>query len=338
MKEKSPQTMKDIARELGVSVSTVSRALQGSNRISKEKREMIQRFAEEHKFTPNVIAESLRYSKLMPMKVIGVIIPQFVHYYFDTVLAGIEEVSSNLGYRILIAQSDERYEKEVEICRSFVENRVCGIIVSQAKDTVKYDHFQDLLDRNIPLVFYDRICTGVNASHVVVDDYAGSYAAVTHLIDTGCKRIAFYGSTMNLQIVKNRFNGYKDALLKHGMPIDEDIIRECDNRPDAEIITPKLLCLENRPDGFFAINDDTALGILYAAKNMGYRVPDDVSICGFTDGIRAISCDPKLTTVGQRGFEVGAEAAQTLIGHVEKTIPEGKTVKKIVRTKLVIRG
>lgn len=330
--------MKDIARELGVSVSTVSRALQGSSHISKEKRELIQRFANEHKFTPNVIAETLRYSKIKPVKVIGVIIPQFVHYYFSTVLAGIEEITSKLGYRIMVAQSDEKYEKEVDICRSFVENRVSGIIVSQAKDTVKYDHFQNLLDRGIPLVFYDRICTGVSASHVVVDDYAGSFMGVSHLIETGCKRVAFFGSAMNLQIVQNRYNGYKDALFKHGIAIDEHLVRKCDNRHDAEIVTPVLLGSDNPPDGFFAVNDDTALGILYSAKNLGYKIPEDLSICGFTDGIRAKSCDPMLTTIEQRGFDVGCEAAKTLIDHVENVIPAGKTIKKVVRTRLIIRG
>lgn len=330
--------MKDIARELGLSVSTISRALQNSPHISKERRELIQRYAREHNFMPNAIAESLRHSRVMSPKVIGVIIPQFVHYYFSTILAGIEEVTSAQGYRILIAQSDEKYEKEVEICKSFEENKVCGIIVSQAKDTRKYQHFQDLLDRGIPLVFYDRICTGVVASQVVVDDYAGSFAAVSHLIDTGCKRVAFYGSTMNLQIAQNRYNGYRDAILKHGMQPDIRLNRFCDNRADAEIITPEVLSMDERPDGFFAINDDTAIGILYVAKKMGFNIPEDVSICGFTNGVRAISCDPMLTTVEQRGFDVGVEAAKTLIGHVTGVIPEGKTMKKVIRTRLIVRG
>lgn len=340
MEQNGPQTMKDIARELGVSVSTVSRALKGSPHISKERREEIQRFAREHKFTPNAIAESLRYSRVMPQKLIGVIVPQFVHFYFSSILDGIEKVTSDNGYRILIAQSDEKYEKEVEICQSFEEYKVCGIIVSQAKDTHKYAHFQSLIDKGIPLVFYDRICTGIDTSHVVVDDYAGSYAAVSHLIETGCKRIAFYGTTMSMQIGQNRYNGYRDALLGHGLKPDVRLARFCDNRQDAEIITPEILNMpaEERPDAFFAINDDTALGILYVAKEMGFKIPDDISICGFTDGIRARSCDPMLTTVEQRGFDVGAEAARVLIGSVEGSIPPGHTAKRIIRTRLIVRG
>jgi LacI family transcriptional regulator/LacI family repressor for deo operon, udp, cdd, tsx, nupC, and nupG len=187
-------------------------------------------------------------------------------------------------------------------------------------------------------VFYDRICTGVNASRVTVDDYMGAFNAVTHLIETGCRRIAFYGSPMQLEISKNRYNGYKDALLQHGMQIDEAIIGVCDNRADAELITPRLLALDTPPDGFFAVNDDTAIGILYTVKHAGLRVPDDVSICGFTNGQRAVACDPMLTTVEQRGHRVGEEAAEILIDKVEGLSPLDKVEKRVVRTRLVIRG
>ena len=251
------------------------------------------------------------------MKVIGVIIPEFTHFYFSSVLAGIEEEASARGYRIMVAQSNEKYEREVRICQSFYENKVCGIIV---------------------LVFYDRICTGVNASRVVVDDYMGAFNAVTHLIETGCKRIAFYGAALNLEISKNRFNGYKDALLKYGLTYDESLTRICDNRTDAEAITPELLKGTLVPDGFFAVNDDTAIGILYTAKRMGFKVPQDISVCGFTNGQRAVACDPMLTTVEQRGVKVGEEAADILIGHVEGVIPLDKAERRIVRTRLVIRG
>ena len=212
------------------------------------------------------------------------------------------------------------------------------MIVSQAKDTKSYEHYQKLIDAGIPIVFYDRICTGINASRVVVDDYMGAYNAVTHLIETGCKRIAYYGGPIQLEISKNRFNGYKDALLKHGMTVDEEIIRVCDNRADAEALTPEILALEHRPDGFFAVNDDTAIGILYTAKHAGFRVPDDISICGFTNGQRAVACDPMLTTVEQRGHKVGEEAATILMDKVEGLSPMEKVEKRVVRTRLIIRG
>ena len=338
MAEKTTLTMKDIAREFGISVATVSRALKDSPRISAERRAAIQQYAREHNFTPNMIAESLRHSRVQPLKVIGVIIPEFAHYYFSSILSGIEEEASARGYRIMVAQSNEQYEREVKICQSFYENKVCGIIVSQAKDTHQYDHFQRLIDSGVPLVFYDRICTGVNASRVVVDDYMGAFNAVSHLIETGCTRIAFYGSSMTLEISKNRYNGYKDALLKHGIQPNQELIRFCDNRTDAEAITPEILSTGNPPNGFFAVNDDTAIGILYTAKRMGFRVPEDISICGFTNGQRAVACDPMLTTVEQRGIKVGKEAVDILIGHVEGAIPLDKAEKRIVRTRLIIRG
>ena len=330
--------MKDIARELGVSVATVSRALKDSSRISQSQRERIKQYAQEHHFTPNYVAETLRHSRVRPQKIIGVIIPQFAHFYFASVLSGIEEEASARGYTIMVAQSDEKYDREVHICKSFYEHKVCGIIVSQAKDTQHYEHFQQLLDMGVPLVFYDRICTGVNASRVVVDDYMGAFNAVTHLINTGCRRIAFYGSPMTLEISKNRYNGYRDALLHQGLQPRKDWIRVCDNRADAEAITPAILQQEEIPDAFFAVNDDTAIGILYTAKRMGYRVPDDISVCGFTNGYRAIACDPMLTTVEQRGVTVGEEAANILISQVEGTLPANHVEKRVVRTRLIIRG
>ena len=338
MEGKASLTMRDIAKEFGISIATVSRALKDSPRISAERRAAIQQYAREHNFAPNVIAESLRHSRVKPMKVIGVIIPEFTHFYFSSVLSGIEQEASARGYRIMVAQSDECYEREVKICQSFFENKVCGVIVSQAKDTQKYDHFQRVIDAGVPLVFYDRSCTGVNASRVVVDDYMGAFNAVTHLIETGCHRIAFYGSSMTLEISKNRYNGYRDALLKHGVLPDDSLIRFCDNRADAEAITPEILQMENRPDGFFAVNDDTAIGILYTVKHAGYRVPEDISICGFTNGQRAVACDPMLTTVEQRGHRVGEEAAEILMDKVENISPMEKIEKRIVRTRLIIRG
>ena len=338
MSEKASVTMKDIARELGVSVATVSRALQDSPRISAEQRQRIQAYAREHKFIPNAVAESLRRSRVAPQKIIGVIVPQITHYYFSTILSGIEEEASNRGYCIIVAQSDEQYEREVRICDSFMGYRVCGVIVSQAKDTLRYEHFQRLLETNVPIVFYDRICTGLNTSRVVVDDYQGAFTAVTHLINTGCRRIAFYGSNMHLEISKNRFNGYRDALLEHGLSPDSSLRFECDNRSDAEALTPQLLSRDDRPDAIFAINDDTAIGILYTAKRLGLHVPDDLSICGFTNGERAIACDPMLTTVEQRGHQVGVEAVDILLDHVEGNRPLDKVERKVVKTRLIVRG
>ena len=321
MDRNAPMNMKDIAQELGVSVATVSRALKDSPLISEEMRKTIQSFAHEHNFYPNAIGEALRHARVMPIRIIGVIVPELTHYYFSSILTGIEEATFARGYNIMVSLSDEKYEREVRICENYHRSKVCGVIVSQAKDTHNYDHYQKLIDAGIPLVFY-----------------MGAYNAVTHLIESGCQRIAFYGSPMQLQISKNRYNGYKDALLKHGMEVDEQIVRVCDNRSDAEIVTPEILALDHRPDAFFAVNDDTAIGILYTVKRAGFKVPDDISICGFTNGQRAIACDPMLTTVEQRGHVVGEEAAEILMDKVEGFSPLDKIEKRVVRTRLIIRG
>lgn len=338
MDEQHVLTMKDIAKMLGVSVATVSRALKDSPSISKPRREAIQAFAREHNYYPNVIAEQLRNTRKSPVKTIGVILPEFVHYFFSTVLSGIEDRAHELGYRIIVAQSKEQYEREVRICESFYQNKVCGIIVSQAKDTVQYEHFQRLERDGVPLVFYDRICPALNASRVVVDDYMGALKAVSYLIESGCSRIAYLGTSHNMEIGKNRFNGYKDALYKHGLSLDEELVKMCDTRADAERIVPDMLKMKNRPDAFFAVNDDTAIGALYVAKHAGFKVPDEVSVCGFTNGERALACDPQLSTVEQRGVDVGREAVNILVGIVEGQYSRDHAEKRIVKTRLVVRG
>ncbi len=337
MIQPQPTTMKDIAEHFGVSIATVSRALNGSNRVNKEKRRKICEYAHANNFYPNDIAKSLRNSRRMPVKVIGVIVPEFAHYYFSTILNGIEATASKHDYRIIATTSRESYEREVQLCQMFEAHQVCGVIVSQAKETTHYEHFQSLIDRGIPLVFYDRICTGIDASLVVVDDYQGAFSAVTHLADTGCKRIAYYGMRGNTVLGRNRFNGYRDALLKAGLQPNPSLVFVCDNRADAEKITPDILNRDDRPDAFFCVNDDTAIGVLYTAKHMGFNIPNDISVCGFTNGERAIACDPQLTTVEQRGSKVGEEAVTILMNKVEGKSPKEKIEKKVVRTRLIVR-
>ena len=330
--------MKDLARMLGVSVATVSRALRDHPSISKQRREEIQQFAREHHFMPNLLAETLRNSRKSRVKVIGVIMPEIVHYFFATVLAGIEQAATQRGYHILVVCSNESQEREKQLCDDLYRNQVCGIIAAQAKTTVQYDHYVRLHNQGIPLVFYDRICPAINAHRVVVDDYKGTLNAVTHLLSRGCRRIAYYGTSPNMEIAKNRLNGYRDALYQHGLTPDNDIIKICDNRANAEALTPHLLAMDNRPDAFFAVNDEAAVGILYAAKRMGVKVPEELMICGFSSSNLAASCDPQLTSVEQDGMEVGREAANMLIGLVEGTLPSDQTHKRIIRTRLIERG
>ena len=315
-------TIKDIARALNVSPSTVSRALKDNPDISRETRDLIHAYADAHNYKPNAQAVNLRAGR---SNTIGVIVPQMVHHFFSCVLSGIEQAASKAGYHIIVAQSNESYEQEVKIVQSFLATRVCGVIASLAKETARYDHYQELLNNNIPIIFYDRICTGIKTERVVVDDYAGSFAAVEYMIQTGCKRIFFYGASPHLEITKNRRNGYLDAMKKYKIQVDDTMMA----------ITPDLLEKPDRPDGFFAINDETAAGILYACKLVGLKVPDEVSICGFTDGAIAQNTDPKLTTVGQHGEEVGTNAFDILHEKLEDNM---KAPNRIVRTNLIVRG
>lgn len=332
---KKPQiTIKDIGRALNISPSTVSRALKNHPDISQSTKDSVNKYAKDFHYKPNTLALSLRMSK---NNTIGVIVPEINNYFFSSVLAGIEEMANQADFNVLLCQSSENYEKEVRNTKALEATRVSGVLASLCKHTTNYDHFQELIDSDIPLVFFDRICIGINTDRVVVDDYAGAFAAVEYLIQTGCKRIAFYSSPLHLEISKNRKNGYLDALRKYGLPVDETLIRVCDTREEAIIITPEILDSPNRPDGFFAINDHCAAGILYAVKLAKLSIPQDVSIMGFSDGELAKACDPMLSTVEQHGFEMGKHAATLLLDKING-VTHGQYTNKIVKTNLIIRG
>lgn len=332
--KKSPITIKDIARALGISASTVSRALRNHPDISQNTKDVVNKYAKDFNYRPNTLALSLRMSK---NNTIGVIVPEIVHYFFSSILSGIEQVTHAEGYNVILCQSEENYEKEIQNTKALIATRVSGVLASLSKYTTNYDHFQEIIDSDIPLVFFDRICIGVQTDRVVVDDYAGAFAAVEYLIQTGCKRIAFYSSPLHLEISKNRKNGYLDALRKYGLAVDESLIRVCDTREEAIIITPEILDRPNRPDGFFAINDHCAAGILYATKIAKLRVPEDISIMGFSDGELARACDPMLSTVEQHGFEMGKYAARLLLDKINGDT-HGQYTNKMVKTNLIIRG
>lgn len=327
-------TIKDIAKALHVSPSTVSRALADHPEISRETKELVNAYAKEHKYKPNALALSLRTSNT---KTIGVILPQIVHYFFSSVLSGIEDEAEKGGYRVIISQSNESYEKEVKGAGALLEARVCGVLASVAKNTTDYGHFQELIDSGIPMVFFDRICLGILTDRVVVDDYAGVYSAVEYLIRTGCRRIAFFGSPANLAISNNRRMGYEDALRKNGLPVDKSLIKLCDNYAEAFRLTPELLDMPEPPDAFFAVNDETAIGILNVVKSRGLKIPEQVSVCGFTNNSLAEVSDPLLTSVDQHGYELGATAMRLLINRLNGLQDEQHIVSKVIKTNLVIR-
>lgn len=332
--KKPPITIKDIGRALNISPSTVSRALRNHPDISQATKDAVNKYAKEFHYKPNTLALSLRTSR---NNTIGVIVPEINNYFFSSILSGIEEVANEADFNVILCQSGENYEKEVRNTQALVATRVSGVLASLCKHTTNYDHFQDIIDSDIPLVFFDRICIGIITDRVVVDDYSGAFAAVEYMIQSGCKRIAFYSSPLHLEISKNRKNGYMDALRKYKLTVDESLIKVCDTREEAIIITPEILDNPNRPDGFFAINDHCAAGILYAVKLAKLRIPDDISIFGFSDGELAKACDPMLSTVEQHGYVMGKNAATLLLDKING-VTHGQYTNKIVKTNLIIRG
>ncbi|SFK30295.1 transcriptional regulator, LacI family [Porphyromonadaceae bacterium KH3CP3RA] len=328
-------TLKDIAQALNLSPSTVSRAMKDHPAISEDTRRLVQKYAEEHKYKPNTLAMQLRTNR---NNTIGVIVPEIVHYFFSTVLSGIQEEAESEGYKLLFCHSQEDYEREVKSVETLLDARVCGILASQSKETQQYRHFQEIIDNNIYLVFFDRICTGINTDKVVVDDYAGAFNAVEYLINTGCSRIAFLGSHPSMPIANNRRMGYEDALRKHKLPILKEMNRVCDTPELAKKVVPEMLRFNPYPDAFFCINDEVAAYCMQIAKSAGFKIPEEISVCGFTNSYITDVTDPTLTTVDQHGFEMGKVAARLLINRIEGKETKPGIVSRLIKTDLVIKG
>lgn len=326
-------TIKDIARELGISVSTVSRALKDNPEISKATKEIVRESARRLNYKPNLMASNLRTNKNTTL---GVIIPEVNHHFFASVLDGIEQAANEAGYSILICQSHENMEKEIQNVQTLLHSRVAGMLVGVSKETMHLHHLQEVLNSNTPLVLFDRPCPSLQCDQVVSDDYAGAYSAVEHLIQTGCKRILYFSSSMNLEVAHRRYQGWRNALQKHGLWHSTDDIIIADTRELAIEELPKQMNADQRPDAIFCVNDHCASGVLYAAQKLGLRVPKDLSICGFSDAPLARITTPMLTTVEQHGTEIGTHAMQALLRKLNGDTHTPHT--EIVRTNLVVRG
>ena len=326
-------TIKDIARELGISPSTVSRALKDHPDISQATRDAVNELAERWNYRPNPIALSLKSGS---SKTIGVIIPDVVHFFFSTVISGIEDVAYQRDYNMILCQSNEMWEHEVKNIKTLLSSRVDGILASVAKTTTDFGHYRSITDKDIPLVFFDRAAEEIDTDSVVIDDETGAYRAVNHLLRMGKKRIVHLAGPPRLAIARNRLNGYLKAMKEYRLtPQDEDIVK-CDDIQSAERIIPALLTRTPRPDAFFAVNDLTAAQTLMIVKRHGLRIPEDIAVVGFTNSQIATLTDPGLTSVDQKGFEMGQLAARLLIDRIENR--RGPVQKKIITSELVIRG
>ena len=327
-------TIKDIARELGISPSTVSRALKDHPDISAETKKQVHELVEKLNYRPNPIALSLRGQKT---RIMGVIVPEMVHHFFSSVISGIEEEAIEAGYNVMIFQSNELYDREVLNTQSLISSRVDGVMVSISKTTMKFAHIREILDNDIPVVFFDRAPEDIQTDKVVVDDFTGAMEAVEYLIRSGCRRIAHFAAPQHLQIGYQRKRGYISALEKNGMKVNDDLIIKCDTHDEALEKTPALMNMPEPPDAIFAVNDLTATGVLKVLRKMGKRVPEDVSVIGFTDGLVATVTDPPLSSVSQHGFEMGRKAARILLQRIENGIDLKHPITDVIKTDLVLR-
>ncbi|WKV11126.1 LacI family DNA-binding transcriptional regulator [Marivirga harenae] len=335
--KKANITIKDIAKELGVSPSTVSRALKDHPDISVDTKKEINELAKKLNYQPNTVALSLRQSKT---NTLGVIIPEIAHFFFSAVISGIEDIAHDAGYHVIITQSNESFEREVMNTKALFNSRVDGILMSVSRETENYDHLQSLLDYDIPLVFFDRIIDSLNACKVIVNDEQGAYEATTHLIEQGCYRIAHLAGPQNLAISKNRLNGYKAALADNRYMIDDNLIKVCGlgTFEEAESITNEILDYRFPPDAIFANNDVAAYGAMMAIRKKKLRIPEDIAIVGFSNWRFSSLIQPALSSVTQPGFKMGQEATRLLMKQINKGEDEESITETIsLKTNLVVR-
>ena len=329
-------TLKNIAKEFGVSISTVSKALKGSHEISEEVRQRIQAYADYYNYKPNNLALQLRNQKT---SVIGVIIPEIVHHFFSTVIDGIEQYANEKGYNVMVCVSNESYEKEVLNFSLLANGSVDGLIVSVARETQEnkiYKHFEALTKDEFPLVLFDRIIDEIQCDKVVIDDVGGSFKAANHLMDVGCKRIALLTREDYVSVGSLRKEGYIKALTSKGIAIDENLIFKLDDNKGLTPQIEKVFDVPNPPDGILAVNEIYAANALIIAKKRGLSIPEDIAIIGFTSGLISKFTSPPLTCVEQHGFLMGKQAAELLINRIENNAPL-VFQKEVISTNLKIR-
>lgn len=335
---KKKLTLKQIARELDVSVSTVSKALRDSIEISEETRHKIKAFAKLYNYKPNNIALSLKNRKT---KTIGVIIPEIIHHFFTTVISGIEQVANERGYHVIICMSNNSFYKEVINLELLANGSTDGFIISVAKETQQkkdYHHLLEVIEQGMPLVMFDRVIDEINCDKVIIDDVIGAKKAVQHLINNRCKNIALISTVDYVSVGKLRTQGYLEALQGNGIKVEEDLILKIEDYDNSELEIKNFL-EGKKVDGVFAVNEHFAIYAIKAFTDQGLKVPDDVSVVGFTNGELSKLFIPSLTTVSQHGAEIGARAARLLIKKLENEEgQEGPFETIIVETGLIQRN
>ena len=301
MKKHPEITIHNLANELKISASTVSRALSGNSRISEKTRQIVRQKALEMGYRPNVLAANLRSKK---SNTLGVVVPRIDRYFFSSAISGIEDYAGTKGFNVIISQSNDLLAKEINCVQTLFNNRVDGMIISISMQTDDDKHFRLFSDKNIPILFFDRFCPSIECDRIVVDDFDSGYKITQHLIARGCKRIAHIAGPELLNIYRDRKDGYLKALKDAGLPLTESYLETTKlTKEEGVQAFTRLMLLDNPPDGVFCGNDTTALGALEYCRKNNLKVPEDVALIGFSDEPFSALVTPSLSTVKQPGYQ-----------------------------------
>lgn len=326
-------SLKDLAAELNISISTVSRALKNHPDISPELTKKIQELAAIRNYSPNPLAMGLLKQET---RMIGVIVPDLVTHFYSSIISGIESYAKSRDHFILLASSYESMEKEIESVTNLLKARVDGMIVCLSRETDHYDHFQQLIDNEIPLVFFDRVCMTGKVPGVVIDNKDAVGQIISHFQENGYKRIAFISGPEHLNISKERVEGYLTGLKNSELKFDPCLLRSSDMQiAEAIKITNEMLALPNPPDAFFGINDMVIFAVMKELKKSGYKIPDEIGIAGFADEFHASFSTPELTSVVHPTREIGIKAAELFFRRKENPY---FTETVVLNTSMVIRN
>jgi len=334
--KKTRVTITDIARQLSVAPSTVSRALHDHPAIKRETKEAVKALAIKLDYQPNLLALNLLQKK---SNTLGVIVPEITSHFFSAIVTGIQDVVATSDYNIMICLSNESYTEEMTIVNNLLKIQVDGVLVSPSSETKSFGHFKRLQKTGIPVVVFDRDCPGLEADKVLVDDYSGAFQAVEYLIQSGCKKIAHLAGPSNLSTTKHRLRGYLDALENNNIPVQKDYIVHVSGFSHKDGLKPakKLLKLKNPPDAIFAMNDNIAISAMHIAKKLDFKIPEDISIVGFDDRPNSSYFTPSLSTVWQPVYSIGMLSARILLRHLKEENTKVEFRKEVFKPELIIR-
>jgi LacI family transcriptional regulator len=326
-------TIKELALELNLSAATVSRALSDSYEISAATKQMVWDLAKKLNYEPNPSASTLRSHK---SKTLAVIVPEIANNFFSQAINGIEEISRQHGYHVLIYQTHENSEIEAAFIKSLLSGRVDGVLISVSSETNNKDHFIDL-NKNIPVVFFDRALENMDAVKITTNDYESAYIATAHLIKCGCKKIGFLFALNNLSTGKNRLNGYIDALASNNIAYDEMLVINCDKDESQNYSHIKALLTKNKPDGLISSIEELVLPCYAICEELQINIPDDLKIVSFSNLKTAPFLNPSLTTITQPAFEIGITAATLILKLLNKKQVDTNEVV-VLKSDLIERG